>query len=229
MRTWLQILKVTWSSSSWRWVITILSHIYSRKCYSTCLSISRATSKLATYLLWAYWLHKRSFFIIQATKGLNNRKPSYCRRYSLLSIIPVTEGLSSRKPSYCWRYSFLSIIPTTKGLNDREPSYCWRYSLVSIIPATEGISSRKPSYRWGYSLLSIIPITKDLNGRNPSYRWGSSLLSIIIKQSNKKGSNRQQPFLPLDMFISLAAKGLSNRLPFFGCTITRRFNIRGLY
>ena len=31
------------------------------------------------------------------------------------------------------------------------------------------------------------------------------------------------------MFISSVAKGLSNRLPFFGCTITRQFNIRGLY
>ena len=89
-------------------------------------------------LIWAYWPHKRSFFIIPATKGLNSRNPSYCWRYSLLSIIPATEGLSSRKPFYRWRYSLLSIIITTKGLSNRKLSYCWRYLLLSIIPATKG-------------------------------------------------------------------------------------------
>ena len=103
------------------------------------LSIIRAAPRLATYLLWAYWLHKRISFINPAIEGLNGIKLSYCWRNSLLFIIPATEGSSSKKPSYRWRYSLLSIIPATGGLSSRKPSYRWRYSLLSIIPAIEMI------------------------------------------------------------------------------------------
>ena len=157
----------------------IISYLFMEMLFHMSFSLYHSSNSMATTcLLWAYWLHKRSSFIILAIEGLNNRNPSYFRRYSLLSIIPATEGLSSRKPSYRWGY-LLSIIPATKGLNSRKPSYCWRYSLLSIIPAIEGLNSRKPSYCWGYSLLSIIPAIEGLNGRNPSYCWRSSLLSVI--------------------------------------------------
>ena len=47
--------------------------------------------------------------------------------------------------------------------------------------------------------------------------------------SSKRGSNQQLPFLSLDMFISLAARGLSNRLPSLALFITtQQFNIKGL-
>ena len=48
--------------------------------------------------------------------------------------------------------------------------------------------------------------------------------------SSKRESNQQEPFLPLDIFISPAVKGLSNRLPSLALFITtKQFNIRGLY
>ena len=87
------------------------------------LSIIRAAPRLATCLLWVYWLHKRSYFIIPAIEDLNSRKPFYCWGYSLLSVIPAVEGLSSRNLFYRWRLSLLSIVPTTEGLGSRNPSY----------------------------------------------------------------------------------------------------------
>jgi len=90
-----------------------------------------------------------------------------------------------------------------------------------ISPAAKGLSNRLPFFGI---------ITQQFNIRGLYQQTLIQLgISIIIQQSNKKGSNQQQPFLLLYMFISPTAKGLSNRLPFFGCTITQQFNIRGLY
>ena len=65
--------------------------------------------------------------------------------------------------------------------------------------------SKKSSYCWAYSSL---------------HQERASLLEMCTIISSKRGSNQQLPFLSLDMFISLAAKGLSNRLPFLALFIT---------
>ena len=184
---------MTWSSSLRRWVITILSHIYSQKCYSTCLSISQATPRLATYLLWAYWLHKRSFFIIPATEGLNGRKPSYCWGYLLLSIIPATEGLSSRKPSYRWEYSLypssqlqrdLAVEnPLTAGVIHYYPSSQPQRALTAENPLTAGdihscLSFQPRRASAAETFLTVgglhyylsFQVTNGLSSKNSSYR-----------------------------------------------------------
>ena len=81
--------------------INIISYLFMEMLFHMSFSLHHSSSFMATTcLLWAYWLHKRRYFIIPAIEGLNGRNPSYCWRYSLLSVIPATEGLSSRKPSY---------------------------------------------------------------------------------------------------------------------------------
>ena len=252
---------MTWSSSLQRWVITILSHIYSQKCYSTCPFISQAAPRLATYLLWAYWLHKRSFFIIPATEGLNGRKPSHCWGYLLLSIIPATKGLSSRKPSYRWEYSLYPSSQLQRDLAVENPltagdihyypsSQPQRasaaenpltagdiHSYLSFQPQKASVAKTSLTVKGLHYYLSF-QVTDGLSNKNSSYRWAysslhqerASSLEMCTIISSKRGFNQQLPFLPLDMFIFLAARGLSNRLPSLALFITtQQFNIRGLY
>ena len=144
---------------------------------------------------------------------------------SLLSIIPIKDGLSNRNSSYSGVYS---------SLQQERASYSWADLLLSNSLIRKSLIDSNPFYCWTcssfqqqralatnyLSLVALLPNSSTLKG---------FISKPIIQQSNKKGSNRQQPFLLLDMFISLVAKGLSNKLPFFGYTITQQFNIRGLY
>ena len=113
-----------------------------------------------------------------------------------------------------------TFISIKRGSNQQLP-FLPLDMFISLV--AKGLSNRLPS-------LALFITTQRFNIRGLYQQTLIQLSrSIIIQQSNKKGSNRQQHFLPLDMFISSTAKGLSNRLLFFGCTITRRFNIRVLY
>ena len=79
----------------------------------------------------------------------------------------------------------------------------------------DGLSSKNFSYRWAYSSL---------------HQERASSLEMCTIISSKRGSNQQLLFLSLDMFISLAAKGLNNILLSLALFITtQRFNISGLY
>ena len=142
----------------------------------------------------------------------------------------VTDGLSNKNSFYRWAYSSLhqekasslemcTVISGKRGFNQQLPFLPLD---MFIFLAARGLSNRLPS-------LALFITTQRFNIRGLYQQTLIQLgRSIIIQQSNKKGSNRQQPFLPLDMFIFPVAKGLNDGLPFFGCTIIQQFNIRRL-
>ena len=142
----------------------------------------------------------------------------------------MTNGLCNKNSSYRWAYSSLhqerasslemcTIISSKGGSNQQLPFLPLD---MFIFPAARGLSNKLPS-------LALFITTQRFNIRGLYQQTLIQLgRSIIIQQSNKKGSNQQQPFLPLDMFIFPVTKGLNNGLPFFGCTITQQFNIRRL-
>ena len=113
-----------------------------------------------------------------------------------------------------------TIISNKRSSNQQQPFLPLD---MFISPTVKGLSNKLPS-------LALFITTEQFNIRRLYQQTLVQLgRSIIIQQSNKKGSNRQQPFLLLDMFIASTVKSLSDKLPFFGCTITQQFNIRGLY
>ena len=174
--------------------------------------------------------------IITSSKRRSNRQQPFLPLDMFIS--PVAKGLSNRLPFFgcIITYQFnirgpyqqtliqlgrsINIQQSNKKGSNRQQPFLLLDMFIS--PATKGLSNILPFF-------SCI-ITQQFNIRGLYQQTLIQLgISIIIQQSNKKWSNRQQPFLLLDMFISPTAKGLSNRLPFFGYTITQQFNIRGLY
>ena len=149
-------------------------------------------------------------FISPATKGISNKLPFFgCT---------ITQQFNIRGPYQLGKYIIIQQS-NKKGCNWQQP---FLPQDLFISPATKGISNRLPFFDY--------IITQQFNIRGVFQQTLIQLgRSVIIQQSNKKGSNQQQPFLPLDMFIFPTAKGPSDRLPFFGYTITQQFNIRGLY
>ena len=150
----------------------------------------------------------------------------------------MTDELNSRNFSYRWAYLSLqqerassakktllslemcTIISSKRGSNQQQ-SFLPLDMFISL--AAKGLSNRLP-------FLALFVTTHQFNIKGLYLQTLIQLgKSIIIQQSNKKGSNRQQPFLSLDMFIFPVTKDISNRLPFFECTITQQFNIKGLY
>ena len=154
-------------------------------------------------------------FIFLTAKGLSNRLPS-------LALFITTQQFNIRGLYQQTLIQGKAIIiqqANKKRTNRQQPFLPLdRF----IFPAAKGLNDGLPFF--GYI------ITQQFNIRGLYQQTLIQLgKSIVIQQSNKKRSNRQQPFLPLDMFISPVAKGLSDRFSFFGCTVTQQFNIRGPY
>ena len=131
---------------------------------------------------------------------------------SLATFFIILKQSSNKEP-----YQLQTLIPldkyvirAIKGPSSSNLFYCWTYL---------SLQQQRVSIMENPSLVGLFIILKRFNKIEPHQQKTLLSLEICTIISSKRWSNQQQHFLPLDVFIFLATKGLSSRLPFFGYTI----------